>query len=215
MQFKTLALVFLSAASLAFAALEQKKRQGDIPSSPRPEILTALPASVTAELYSYILDPSAVFSGGSYPAWYQGLPADLKTFVMTALVAGVSDPGVSDSPIRIESDFLAALPTSIISEYQSLPADVKTVIMSALATGVSASGDSAITSATSSILSNTSGSFQVSSNGSSTPPASSASSSGATAAGSSRSHAGAPAATAGIVIGVAGAAGILGMALIL
>jgi hypothetical protein len=153
---------------------------------------------------------------------------------MTALgglATGVSAPG--DSPLSVESEFFAALPASIISAdlaaassdivaafsggsypawYQSLPAE-KTVIMSVL--GVSAPGDSTITSATSSISSNTSGSFQVSSNGSSTSPASSASSSGATAAGSSSSHAGAPAATAGIVIGVAGAAGILGMALIL
>ncbi|OXV06772.1 hypothetical protein Egran_05461 [Elaphomyces granulatus] len=85
MQFKTLALVFLSAASLAFAAPEQEKRQlNNIPSSLQAEIFSAIPASVISE---YLINPAAVtsdFASGP-PAWFSKLPGALQTDLLSAV----------------------------------------------------------------------------------------------------------------------------------
>ncbi|OJJ49344.1 hypothetical protein ASPZODRAFT_91905 [Penicilliopsis zonata CBS 506.65] len=99
MNYKTLSLLLLSAAS-ALAAPELQKRDttdasgaaateaADIsipvpPSSILDVLETAIPASVIAELdnSSGIAALASEVADGSVPGWYQSLPADVKSYL--------------------------------------------------------------------------------------------------------------------------------------
>ncbi|KAJ5514319.1 hypothetical protein N7463_003871 [Penicillium fimorum] len=198
MQYKVLATLFFAATALAAPAdsTETTDSDGtfdlqDVPSSIMSVLATAVPES----WYNDLLDPTSLSSiesavaAGTYPAWYNALPSDVKSWATEQLGAGLVG---------------GASATADSSATQTKPA----------------AGSSAIETG-SSLVPSTAG--QTSSNAAETPSASStsgsssdsASSSASPSPSSSQSTGGAPAPTGGVAMGVAGAAGILALALAL
>ncbi|KAJ5834824.1 hypothetical protein N7447_000850 [Penicillium robsamsonii] len=179
MQYKVLATLFFAATALAAPADSTATDSddtfdiADVPSSVMSVLATAIPES----WYNDLLDPASLSaiesaaSAGTYPAWYNSLPSDVKSWATGQFGAGLG--------------------------------------------GASATADSSATQTGSSLVSSTAS--QTSSNAAETTSASSdsTSSSASSSPSSSQSTGGAPAPTGGVAMGVAGAAGILALALAL
>ncbi|KAJ5185152.1 hypothetical protein N7491_006977 [Penicillium cf. griseofulvum] len=208
MQYTFFATIFLAATALAapadsaatpsLEAAESNLDLNDVPSSILAVLVTAIPDS----WYSDIMDPASLSaiasaaSAGTYPAWYNALPNSVKSWA---------------------TDFGGDLAASALTTADSSATPTEPAGSSAIETGSSivivGSNTASQTSnaATTTSDSSTSASTSGSSSDSSSRSASSASSSPS----STRSTGGAPAPTGGVAMGVAGAAGILALALAL
>ncbi|KAJ5574009.1 uncharacterized protein N7459_008436 [Penicillium hispanicum] len=192
MQYKTLAaLLFATAAVAAPAAQDSSDLEdliGDLPSSIVAVLQTAVPTTYIQALYT---DPAFASSEvnniehGTYPAWYNSLPDSVKGWATT------------------EAQAEASALTSAIGSVTDDSSSATGSSSAAASTDASSSGGQTST-ATASVTSSGSSS---SSSGSSSASSSSAS--------SSTSSGGAAAATGGVAMSLAGAAGILGLAIAL
>ncbi|KAJ9628000.1 hypothetical protein H2203_003220 [Taxawa tesnikishii (nom. ined.)] len=223
MQFKTLAVLSLSAA--AMAAPEAEKRQATFDTISVLQVLqTALPSSLYSLATANPLAASSViaseFSAGATPSWYSALPSDIQTLLnpvvtgaanassITSAIAGgiTSAPAANTSALGVNSTAISASQSAILA---SIHAQNSSAIVAANGTAgvASASGSGASTTS--------SGSSRTSSGSSSTSGAaagSSASSSGSSSGSStSSSAAGASMPTAIYGMGLAGAVGLVGL----
>ncbi|KAJ5997280.1 hypothetical protein N7499_006417 [Penicillium canescens] len=211
MQYKVLIPLFLAATALAAPAPDATGTSSsyetsddyddsyyglaDVPSS----ILTVLATAIPSSFYDDILNPasrSAIISAaaaGTYPAWYNELPSSVKAWATSNFYDTVTEASATAASIS---------ETAVSSASQTAAGSASVTGSSAVA----ASNTASQTASSSSSASTTSGSAS----------SSDASSSSASASASpSQSTGGAPAPTGGVAMGVAGAAGVLALALAL
>lgn len=207
MQLKTLAsLLFATAAAAAPAGLDDFDDMDfdiDVPSSIVAAAQTAIPTAWVQSLYKDPSFASSVYNdykSGKYPDWYSSLPQELKDYATSDLPTGTA----------ASSDIAAILSSATNTPSMSMIiTGTHTASMTSAPSGsASGSGSTPLSSGASSTASGDSSSESGSGSG-----ASSSSASGAGA--SSTATAGAPAATAGIGMSLAGAAGVLGIAMAL
>lgn len=209
MQLKTLAsLLFATAAVAAPAGLDDFDDMDfdiDVPSSILAAAQTAIPTAWVQSLYK---DPSFAssvykdYQSGKYPDWYSSLPQELKDYATSDLPTGTA----------ASSDIAA-----ILSSATNLPS--MSMIITGTHTGsmTSAPSGSASGSGSTPLSGAASTSTGESSSESGSPSGSGSGSGSASASGSGASSTatgGAPAAT-GIGMSLAGAAGVLGIAMAL
>lgn len=174
----------------------------DVPSS----ILTVLATAIPTSFYDDMLNPasrSAIISAaaaGTYPAWYNELPSSVKAWATSNFDDEV--PGASATAASISE-------TAISSASQ-------TAAGSASETGSSAvAASNAASQTASSAVKTTSSSSSASATSNSASSSDASSSSASASASPLHSTGGAPAPTGGVAMGVAGAAGVLALALAL
>lgn len=172
------------------------------PSSILAVLSTAIPTSWLMSMETDAAYASAEYSKiaeGTYPAWYNSLPESVKDWETSAAMAEASE---------ISSLYGSAMPTmgSITGSMGFTGASSTAGASSTPLTGSSGS---------SSMVTSTMTTTTTSTSTSSSDSSSSGSAAASTTGGSSTSTAGAPAATGGIAISLAGVAGILGLALAL
>ncbi|KAJ5384762.1 hypothetical protein N7517_002673 [Penicillium concentricum] len=200
MQYKVLATLFFAATALA-APADSTATSGtettgsddtfdleDVPSSIMSVLATAIPES----WYNDLLDPASLSaidsaaSAGTYPAWYNALPSDVKSWATGHFGA------------------------DLMGGASATATQTKSAGSSAIETGSSLVGYSITATQTSSNAAETT--LASSTSGSSSDSTSSSASSSPS---SSQSTGGAPAPTGAVAMGVAGAAGLLALALAL
>ncbi|KGO71721.1 hypothetical protein PITC_027340 [Penicillium italicum] len=206
MQYKILATLFLATTALAAPAdptatssstetadSDDTYNIGDVPSSIMNVLATAIPAS----WYDEIIDPASRSSiasqvaAGTYPAWYNALPSSVKAWATANLddQIGGATATPDSSATRIETADSGAVETG----------------SSAAAIQTSNAAETSSNAAKTTLASTTS----------SGPNSDSSSSSTSSSPSSSKSTGGAPAPTGSIAMSVAGAAGVLALALAL
>ncbi|OGE58019.1 hypothetical protein PENARI_c001G08429 [Penicillium arizonense] len=174
----------------------------NVPSSILAVLATAIPSS----FYDDVLNPasrSAIISAaaaGTYPAWYNELPSSVKAWATS----------------NFDNEFIGASATAASDSETAVSSASQTAAGSASETGSSAVAASNTASQTASSAVKTTSSSSSASTTSGSASSSDASSSSASASASpSHSTGGAPAPAGGVAMGVAGAAGILALALAL
>ncbi|KAJ5874624.1 uncharacterized protein N7529_003054 [Penicillium soppii] len=215
MQFKSLAALLFASAALAAPAESNNLESGDdtdspydIPPSIIAVIATAVPSSFWAEATNTAAFLSQVeqgFVSNSWPTWYSSLPDSVKEYVTTA-VEGYY-PSFASS--------IAAEATSSGASGSAASSPQATATGSSSGSSSSGASTSGATTDSSSASESTSEvtvtSTSASATGSDAASSSAAGSSGSAA--SSTSDGGA--APTGVAMGLAGAAGVLGLALAL
>ncbi|KAJ5785816.1 uncharacterized protein N7503_011028 [Penicillium pulvis] len=197
MQYKTLATLLFATAAIAAPASEDPTASDDIyeiPSSIESVLVTGIPTTWINDFYSnsdFQMSEISAMEKGDYPAWVTSLPSAAEAYFTSEIQAEISE-------YNSQMSAMSAISTG----------DVLTV-------SGSSSGSSTPLATTTSGAETTNG---ASSTGSSSDTNSTgSSSSGASSSGSatSTSSGGAAAATGGLAMSLAGAAGILGVALAL
>ncbi|KXG50175.1 uncharacterized protein PGRI_061420 [Penicillium griseofulvum] len=214
MQYKSLAaLLFASMAIAAPADTNTETESGDtelgfdMPPSIAVILATAVPTSFWTEATNTANFLSQVEQGmvsNSWPTWYSGLPDSVKEYVTTA-VEDYYPSFASSIAAKITSD----------GGSSSNPSSAEATSTAAPSSGASSSGASSSTESTSADSSST-----VTGSSSSSPTSSDAASSSSSASSSASGSASSTttdggAAPTGIAMSVAGAAGVLGLALVL
>lgn len=225
MQYKALATIFFAATALAAPADSTSTSASldfadnndlyddyyediydDIYEAVPSSILTVLATAIPATWYNDLLDPASRDSivseamAGTYPAWYNSLPSSVKAWAtsnaeLIGASATATQTEATDGSTFKTGSTAAASHTSFASETSA----------------ASQTPDANTSTPTTSSASTTSSSSSSQSSSESSSESSSASSSPS----SSQSTGGAPAPTGGITMGVAGAAGVLALALAL
>jgi hypothetical protein len=224
MQYKALATLFFAATALAAPADSTSTSSSpefvdsndlyddylediydDIYEAVPSSILTVLATAIPATWYNDLFDSASRDSivseamAGTYPAWYNSLPSSVKAWATNEAFIGISATATqtetADGSTFKTGSTAAASQTSFASE-------------TSVASQTPAKTTSASTTPSSSSSQSTSESSSESSSDSSSSSASSSPS-------PSQSTGGAPAPTGGITMGVAGAAGVLALALAL
>ncbi|CAI7626456.1 unnamed protein product [Penicillium crustosum] len=206
---RVLATLFLAATALAAPAdttatssstettdSDDSYDLADVPSS----IMTVLATAIPASWYNDIMDPASRSSivseaeAGTYPAWYNALPSSVKAWATSNFADQIAGATATDSSAtQTETAGSSAVETGSTTASSQASSNAAE-ITSASTTTSSSSSDSTSSSASSSDSSSSSTSASPS---------------------SSQSTGGAPAPTGGIAMGVAGAAGVLALALAL
>ncbi|KXG47070.1 uncharacterized protein PGRI_038160 [Penicillium griseofulvum] len=207
MQYTTLATLFLAATALAAPAdtaatpsIETADSNFDIEDVPS-SILAVLATAIPDSWYSDIMDPASLSAmasaaeAGTYPAWYNALPNSVKSWA-------TEFGGDLDGDASATADS-SATPTEPAGS-SAIETGSSAVVVGASTTASRTSSNAAETTPASSTSASTSGSGSDSS-----------SSSASSSPSSTHSTGGAPAPTGGVAMGVAGAAGILALALAL
>lgn len=164
----------------------------DVPSSILSALETAIPTSWLMSVETNAAFRSAEISDarmGTYPAWYSSLPQSVKDWETSAALAEASE---------LSSYYMTIMPMPTSG------------FISVSSSGAISTGSASSTPLTSSASTSTATATETKTAGNS-ESSSAASPSGST----STSAAGAPAATGGVAMSLAGAAGILGLALAL
>lgn len=201
MQYKILSAVLLATVALAAPAPDTSDYPtypgmdiiyDDVPSSILSVLETAIPTTWIEAIYTdpaFRSEEANAIMHGTYPAWYNSLPQSVKDWGTSAAMADASD----------------------YSSYSWSEVPHPTPLTSP-GSGSSTSGvSSTLLSVTDTASTSTATATETTTKGGSSGSAASSSASGTT----SISTAGAPAATGGVAIGLAGAAGILGLAIAL
>ncbi|KAJ5442120.1 hypothetical protein N7445_005127 [Penicillium cf. griseofulvum] len=217
MQYKSLAaLLFASMAIAAPADTNTEPESGDtelgfdIPPSIAVILATAVPTSFWTEATNTADFLSQVEQGmvsNSWPTWYSGLPDSVKEYVTTA---------VEDYYPSFASSVAAKITGSGDSSSKPGSAEATSTAASssgASSSGASSSGASSSGASSSEASSSADSSSTVTSSSSSAASSDAASSSASGSASSTTTDGGA--APTGIAMSVAGAAGVLGLALVL
>ncbi|KAJ5524803.1 hypothetical protein N7494_011453 [Penicillium frequentans] len=207
MQYKTLATLLFATAAIAAPTSEDPTASEmdtyEIPSSIESVLVTGIPATWLNDFYTnsdFQVSEISAMENGDYPAWVTSLPSAAEAYFTSEIQAEISE-------YNSQMSAMSALSTG----------DVFTV-------SGSSSGSSTPLATMTSGAETTSGASSTGSSSDSTSTGSSAdttstgsSSSGASSSGSatSTSSGGAAAATGGLAMSLAGAAGILGVALAL
>ncbi|KAJ5176620.1 uncharacterized protein N7482_002497 [Penicillium canariense] len=207
MQYKALATLLFATAALTAPASETDASSGDFyddillpleTESIPPSILSVIETAVPTTWYEAIETNSAFQSSviddllhSTYPAWYNSLPDSVKSWATSEVEAEVS----------VLSSYFGTLPTVTPSSGSS--------------SGASSSGASSTPLSTSGTSSSTPLTLTSTATKTTSASGSASTSSSASGSGTSTSTAGAPAATGGIALSLAGAAGVLGLALAL
>ncbi|KUM57208.1 hypothetical protein ACN42_g9981 [Penicillium freii] len=207
MQYKSLAALLFTSMAMA-APADTSEPAGDsisdiIPPSIAVVLATAVPSSFWAEATNTAAFLSQVEQGmvsNSWPTWYSSLPDSVKEYVTTA-VAGYYPSFASSISAEITSSGGSSSSPSTAS---------------ATSTGASSSGASSSGASSSDASSSTDSTSATDSSSSSTATGSDAASSSASTSGSAASTtADGGAAPTGIAVSLAGAVGVLGLALAL
>ncbi|KAJ5216325.1 uncharacterized protein N7498_002732 [Penicillium cinerascens] len=189
----------------------------DVPSS----ILSVLETAIPASWYNDLADPAsqssmiAAMEAGTMPAWYNNLPASVKAWATSADEFGLADvTATADSADSTDSPSgstgsaavqTTAASTSSASESASVASVSGSAAMQTTATSTSSASESAS-------VASVSGSAAMQTTATST---SSGSASASSKAASSTSTGGAPIATGSVAMSLAGAVGLLGLAIAL
>lgn len=215
MQYKILATLFLATTALAAPApadstatasstdttdSDDSLDLADVPSSIMSVLATAIPAS----WYDDLMDPasrSAIVSeaaAGTYPAWYNALPSSVKAWATS----------------NFDDQIAGATATADSTATQTETAD-STAVETGSSTAASQTSNAAETSSNAAETSSNAAETTSASTTSSGSSSDSSSSSTSSSPSSTHSTGGAPAPTGGIAMSVAGAAGVLALALAL
>ncbi|KAJ5955345.1 hypothetical protein N7501_009624 [Penicillium viridicatum] len=209
MQYKSLAALLFTSMAMA-APADTSESAGDsisdiLPPSISAVLATAVPLSFWAEATNTAAFLSQVEQGmvsNSWPTWYSSLPDSVKEYVTTAVVGYYPSFASSISAEITSSGGSSSSPSTA----------------SATSTGASSSGTSSSGASSSDASSSTDSTSATDSSSSSTATGSDAASSSASASASgsaASTTADGAAAPTGIAISLAGAAGVLGLALAL
>ena len=170
----------------------------DVPSS----ILTVLETAIPASWYNDLANPAsqssmiAEIEAGTMPAWYNNLPASVKAWATSAGELGLTAPTTTaDSADSADS-----------ASGSNGSAAVQTPAASTSSGSGSASGSNASAAMQTTTASTSSGSTSTAASGSASPSSKAA---------SSTSTGGAPIATGSVAMSLAGAVGLLGLAIAL
>ncbi|KAJ5685850.1 hypothetical protein N7536_008469 [Penicillium majusculum] len=208
MQYKSLATLFFASMAIAAPADTSESVEENLsdilPTSIAEVLVTAVPTSFWAEATNTAAFLSQVEQGivsNSWPTWYSSLPDSVKEYVTTAVVG-----------------YYPSFASSISAEITSSSGSSAPSTASATSTGASSSGASSSGASSSDASSSTDSTSATDSSSSSTATGSDAASSSASASASgsaASTTADGGAAPTGITMSLAGAAGVLGLALAL
>ncbi|KAJ5183082.1 hypothetical protein N7492_000698 [Penicillium capsulatum] len=215
MQYKALATVLFAAAAVAAPAdfdLSDLKSYQEVASQVESAVPTEWAKNVATDP-KFAQSVWKDLEAGTYPPWYSSLPADIKSSAPkpSEIAQGISKYG--DAYSKYDDYMTAFLGTATATITGSGSGTASRSV--ATATGPSATSGSSSGTVTPSPSSSGSASSSASgsASGSASPSGSDAASSSADA--TATSTGGAPAATGPVAMGLAGAAGVLGLALAL
>lgn len=204
MQYKTLATLLFATAAIAAPTSEDPTASEidtyEIPSSIESVLVTGIPATWLNDFYTnadFQASEISAMEKGDYPAWVTSLPSAAEAYFTSEIQAEISE----------YNSEMAAMSTADAFTVSGSSSEASTPLATATSGAVTTSG-----------ASSTGSSSDTTSSGSSADTTSTGvSSSGASSSGSatSTSSGGAAAATGGLAMSLAGAAGILGVALAL
>lgn len=212
MQYKTLATLLFATAALAapkpqdfsdsdYTDYSDYSDYDDIPTSIEAVISTAIPTTWLESFYTdeaFYSSEVAAMAKGDYPDWVSSMPSDARAWATSVLHEELSELTETDI-------FASATDSGSFPMYTpTLTGATATATASGSVTHLTGTKSSETTSTGTSDASTTTDSSESSSAGASSSAAPSSSSTG-----------GAPAATGSLAMGIAGAAGILGVALAL
>lgn len=220
MQYKAFAALFFAATALAAPATDSSSDDysdlydtssgddsfdlDDVPTSILAVLATAIPDS----FYNDLMDDSSRSSivsaaaAGTYPAWYNSLPSSVKAWATSNF----------DDEIAGASSTIDSFSTQTGSASNSVTA---TGSSTAVETGSSSASSSSDASSAAGVTTTSGQTSSAAQSTSSSDSSSDSSSSASASASPTESTGGAPAATGGVAMGVAGAAGMLALALAL
>lgn len=219
MQFKLLAALLFGATALAlpqatgtsssFAADDETALLDSIPTS----ILTVMETAIPSSWLSEFMDPSShdsiisEIAAGTMPAWYNSLPSSVKAWA-TSVGGNFADALLGGSAVATATGMATADANAATGTASVVIATATGSFGSAGSAGSSAAVSSLVSSASSATTSKAASASSASSSAHASSAASSAHA-------SATSTGGAPVATGGVALSMAGVAGILGLALAL